>query len=484
MRCVDYYDRDRGVALAAETAAATPVVSSRSFVTKDGGKTWSTGYLGWADMSDIAFADSTTVYAVGHGPRHMDSGAAMLRSQDGGITWEWLASWACDPTARLCIPDFWAVDFAGPEAGVAVGVGSALSIRGGVAAAWTVLDSTGALVFSDVSVPSEHTAWAVGSRASEGVLFVGSPASGSWTELPNPKAVPWPVFSGVSFTDDSTGTVVAYDGTMLRTKDGGRSWEEQFPPSGDLAAVSFLDARNGIALSGTSTLLKTVNGGSTWVPEDIPAVAVDIVYVDPRNVVAVGGSQNIIGRLDVAVPVLLQAAAFVHPEAVELLWTTPAGAVLDGFRVDRTERDAGSADVRTRVVGAAERTYWDAAVAPGATYEYVVSALAGGRIVASSPPMQVVLAPPALVLRNHPNPFNPTTRVHFVLPVRAHVLLSVHDVAGRRITTLVDGVLQRGAHAVTWDGRSAVGEPVVSGIYFCRLRTPQSTLVRKMTVLR
>jgi hypothetical protein len=88
------------------------------------------------------------------------------------------------------------------------------------------------------------------------------------------------------------------------------------------------------------------------------------------------------------------------------------------------------------------------------------------------------------LLQNHPNPFNPATEISFTLPTHTRVTLTIYDVEGRRVRTLVDGALTSGTKRVAWDGRDAGGSTVSSGVYFCTLRTPESTVTRKMTLLK
>ncbi len=88
------------------------------------------------------------------------------------------------------------------------------------------------------------------------------------------------------------------------------------------------------------------------------------------------------------------------------------------------------------------------------------------------------------LLQNHPNPFNPTTTITFTLPREMEIELSVFDVAGRRVATLRSGRERAGVYAVVWDGRSAAGETVSSGVYIYRLRAGQTVLTRKMTLLK
>ncbi len=69
-----------------------------------------------------------------------------------------------------------------------------------------------------------------------------------------------------------------------------------------------------------------------------------------------------------------------------------------------------------------------------------------------------------------PNPFNPTAILSFELERSDQVSLEVHDVMGRRVTTLPLGQLESGPHQFRWDGRDAGGANLASGVYFMRLR--------------
>ena len=86
--------------------------------------------------------------------------------------------------------------------------------------------------------------------------------------------------------------------------------------------------------------------------------------------------------------------------------------------------------------------------------------------------------------QNYPNPFNPTTQVAFDLPVRTHVTLTVYNVMGQQVRTLVDEPLSAGSYETDWDGHSSSGAEVASGVYFYRLHTEQFTQTKKMVLLK
>ncbi|MCK4510158.1 T9SS type A sorting domain-containing protein, partial [bacterium] len=88
------------------------------------------------------------------------------------------------------------------------------------------------------------------------------------------------------------------------------------------------------------------------------------------------------------------------------------------------------------------------------------------------------------LVQNSPNPFNPVTKVAYHVPSESRVTIRVFDVTGRVVTTLVDGVVEAGRHAVVWNGTNDRGESVGSGIYFCTMETPDFHDSRKMTLLK
>jgi flagellar hook assembly protein FlgD len=83
-----------------------------------------------------------------------------------------------------------------------------------------------------------------------------------------------------------------------------------------------------------------------------------------------------------------------------------------------------------------------------------------------------------------PNPFKDKTVIRYHLDRRSRVTVSVHNVLGRKIATLVDAVESQGTHAVTWDGRDSHGQAVAPGVYFCSMKTPERAITRKVVLMR
>ncbi len=96
----------------------------------------------------------------------------------------------------------------------------------------------------------------------------------------------------------------------------------------------------------------------------------------------------------------------------------------------------------------------------------------------------VIDAPPAMDLSHYPNPFNPETTIRYTIDHQDHVTVDVYNVKGQKVRSLVSGTQSEGYHQVTWRGNDENGKPVSSGIYFCRLKSGNQTMIRKMMLMK
>jgi len=86
--------------------------------------------------------------------------------------------------------------------------------------------------------------------------------------------------------------------------------------------------------------------------------------------------------------------------------------------------------------------------------------------------------------QNYPNPFNPTTNIKFDVPKRTNVNISVFNVLGQKVRTLVDQDFAPGSYEVDWAGDSDSGSKVASGIYFYKFVAEDVVKTRKMLMLK
>jgi len=96
-----------------------------------------------------------------------------------------------------------------------------------------------------------------------------------------------------------------------------------------------------------------------------------------------------------------------------------------------------------------------------------------------------VTIPPTHVLhQNYPNPFNPVTQIPYDLSHPSHLKLSVYDVSGKLIKTLLETTQPAGEYSVFWDGTNQQGHPVGSGLYMYQLETERYTASKYMILLK
>ncbi len=129
----------------------------------------------------------------------------------------------------------------------------------------------------------------------------------------------------------------------------------------------------------------------------------------------------------------------------------------------------------------------DPTVQEGMVYSYRLEAGSGSGLALETNGIEVPVSRPNLY-QNHPNPFNPATTISFTVPggegARECVLLAVYDVTGKRVKTLVNGVVSGGRYDITWDGRNDNGCRVSSGVYFSQFRMKGYKATKKMILLR
>jgi len=86
--------------------------------------------------------------------------------------------------------------------------------------------------------------------------------------------------------------------------------------------------------------------------------------------------------------------------------------------------------------------------------------------------------------QNYPNPFNPETNIEFSLPTDSRVSLTVYNIMGQAVKTLVNGSMFAGSYKVRWDGKDNSGNPAASGIYFYRLVAGDRVTSKKMVLMK
>lgn len=83
------------------------------------------------------------------------------------------------------------------------------------------------------------------------------------------------------------------------------------------------------------------------------------------------------------------------------------------------------------------------------------------------------------LMQNYPNPFNPVTTLRFELPVSTKLRLQIYDISGRLVEELINNTLSAGRYELQWNAAK-----YASGVYICRMMTPEYTATQKMLLLK
>jgi len=116
---------------------------------------------------------------------------------------------------------------------------------------------------------------------------------------------------------------------------------------------------------------------------------------------------------------------------------------------------------------------------------YVDDLVVDGFLLESSPVGEAVAGRERFALHgSRVNPAAGSAEIRFQVPARTAVTLAVFDVTGRVIRTLARRPFDAGLHSVVWDGADGNGNPVASGVYYCRMQSSGFTAVRPVVLSR
>jgi len=213
------------------------------------------------DLNDVRFYNDDVGFAVG-------DKETVLKTYDGGWTWGQQRGviGPGDPNFNSVFPvsplDIWIVGKSGSDS---------LIMHNDGGDTWEFVDCpTGPELNSVFFVDADH-GWAVGQK-SEGKPTIVYYDGNTWFQ--SVQSDPNKDLNGVFFVDVSKGWAVGEGGTILRTADGGNTWEEASDNGGiteELYGVCFVDSENGWAVGANGTIVRSINGGVDWITQTVPS---------------------------------------------------------------------------------------------------------------------------------------------------------------------------------------------------------------------
>jgi hypothetical protein len=334
----------------------------------------------------------------------------------------------------------------------------------------------------------------IASAGVNGMVFRNDPGETDWTvsDLDNAGIHAGLSAKGAVWT--GTGWVVGTNIAIFHSVAGQEPWTLSALGLGPLDWTA-LTAQGGHVFAAFDTPLAAVieesdDDGDTWQNAEVQSgVFVQKLAISGNNLYAArqdGLWRRPLGTTSIAIAL---DVAQTEPGVVRLRWVVPdtRGAAVSVLRrtaaTEWVDLGPGSVESGTQV------TYEDRTVAPGERYAYKLLVRTAGDEGYSSEVWVTVPAgagaPLALRLDPvYPNPFGARTYLNFALPGGGPAKLTIFNVSGREVATIVDQTLPSGWRSVAWDGRDASGRPVASGTYFAKLESAGQVQVRKVIVTR
>tara|TARA_B100001057_G_C22857323_1_gene953137 strand:+ start:1 stop:2814 length:2814 start_codon:yes stop_codon:yes gene_type:complete len=195
--------------------------------------------------------------------------------------------------------------------------------------------------------------------------------------------------------------------------------------------------------------------------------------------------------VDNLVPTAPMSLAFVSsPGSVTLSWSGPVDEDFNYFNVYRqdiltdepamifTTTDSFFVDQQLEDIGAFE--YWITAV----DLSGLESESSGLVSAVLSTKDELGLPTEFALKQNYPNPFNPSTQIQYALPNESSVVISIYDITGRLVRTLVNEFQSPGYRTITWNATNDMGRPVSAGMYIYSIHAGDFIQNRKMILMK
>jgi len=308
------------------------------------------------------------------------------------------------------------------------------------------------------------------------------------------------------FGNNNTSGISASDiGNVGSTERTGRIW--QVDESGTVAGtitIDISDATGNAGQSGTASnfrlLYRSGTSGDFSSAATGASISGDVVTF--TSVSLADGYYAMGAQSDASLPVELTSFEVLdtRDNGITLHWITESEINNLGFILDRRTLTIDWMEIASFVTGTELQgqgsvshqtiyTYTDNTVIDNEVYDYRIADVDydGNKEYHSLQLMGISPAsiPITYVLRqNYPNPFNPITTLSYDLPEDALVKITIYDMMGRQINTLVSSQQTAGYRSVQWNATNDAGQPVSAGLYLYTIQAGDFRQVKKMVLLK
>ncbi len=178
--------------------------------------------------------------------------------------------------------------------------------------------------------------------------------------------------------------------------------------------------------------------------------------------------------------------AVARDKAALISWATASETGVDYFRLKRDDQVVHTCAGSNSATGATY-SYLDENLANGQTYSYSLETVnmdgsvdTWSHVATATPSSAAAVITEYALHQNYPNPFNPNTSIVFDLVEDNFVVLTVYNLAGQEVATLVNGTMNAGRHTVNFDATN-----LTSGLYFYTVKIGNEfTATKKMLLVK
>jgi len=198
---------------------------------------------------------------------------------------------------------------------------------------------------------------------------------------------------------------------------------------------------------------------------------------------------------DISLPVGLSAFSALHRNVyVQLNWTTESEVNNLGFEIfrsvdsEREFKQISSYQINDVLRGRGSSSikhyysFKDSLITAGRSYQYTLSSVDYSGIKSHYDTISVsLISIPSkfMLIQNYPNPFNSSTEIRYLMPKEEFISITIFNALGQKIYSLFKGFKKAGTHSIKFEGTN-----FSSGLYFCRFETKNTSILKKMLLIR
>lgn len=435
--------------------------------TTNGGTNWESTNLmfGYIPLSNVNFSSVNIGYLAGY--------PNSLKSTDGGNNWFYVSS--------VTNEHLQAIVFSDTSLGVAVGNNGMILRTSNSGNSWIVQSPVNSNRLNNVTSVNNNTLLAAGNS---GTIIISANSGLNWSIRTSPVNED---FYSSAFIDPNTGFISGSNGVILKTINSGGNWVQQTSGTSlKLNCIRFLNSVTGFSCGENGLLIRTTDSGVTWnsVNLGVSNNLKSLFFIDNSGFLA--GSNGFLSKT-------------TNSGNNWLTQSTQAGGDINSVYFSSLDTGVlAFSGGSVKVTSNGGVNWYQTSIQNGSTNFSLNSVclqnnkkgfIAGnyGIILKAngffSPIIGIQNNSSNLqsfsLSQNYPNPFNPVTNIKFNIPKSGFVKITVFDMLGREVTSIVNESMQPGSYNVDWDASN-----YSSGVYFYKLETEGFVESKKMVLLK